>query len=277
MLQKNVWLRHLIVGAIAVALTIPFWLGRPQWDPEMRFWRAVGDSSFILLFFTLAIGPMAKLWPWTGRLLPWRRETGIWFGLLALGHTYLILQGWARWDIMRFFGYEFIDQLGRYARLEPGFGLSNAIGLVAVFLTLFLMATSSDRVINLLGGSAWKWLQYGSYTVFYLVVLHSLYFLFVHYTVSFHRPVPGDLNWFRYPFLVLSLAIPILQGCAFIKTVLRKSETREQRRAGRQASRVLKGHVSRTQTQQGWIRTAPMEFRRFRVCNHIAGERERVY
>ena len=217
--KNNSFLRHLLVGLIAVGLALPFWVGRLDWDPKMRFWRAVGDSSFVLLFFTMIIGPLAKHWPAAGRLVPWRRETGIWFGLMAFLHTFLVWQGWARWDIWRFLGYEFIPELGRLARLEPGFGLSNVIGMVAIVLTLALVATSSTKAVNFLGASAWKWLQYGSYTVFYLVVIHTVYFLFIHYTVSFHRPVPENPNWFRYQFLILSLIVPALQMSAFIKTV----------------------------------------------------------
>lgn len=219
MLKNSIFLRHLVVGLIAIGLALPFWYGRLDWDPEMRFWRAVGDSSSLLLFFTMAIGPIAKQWPLATRLVPWRRETGIWFGLMAFLHTFLVWNGWARWDIWRFLGYEFVPQLNRLARLEPGFGLSNIIGMVAIFLTLALVATSSSRAVKLLGSSAWKWLQYASYTVFYLVVLHTLYFLFIHYTASFHRPVPEDPNWFRFPFLILALVIPILQTIAFVKTV----------------------------------------------------------
>lgn len=222
--KNNTYLRHLLVGLIAVGLALPFWYGRLDWDPEMRFWRAVGDSSFVLLFFTMIIGPLAKHWPAAGRLVPWRRETGIWFGLMAFLHTFLVWKGWARWDIWRFLGYEFIPELGRLARLEPGFGLSNVIGMVAIILTLALVATSSTKAVNFLGASAWKWLQYGSYTVFYLVVIHTVYFLFIHYTVSFHRPVPGNANWFRYPFLILSLIVPALQMSAFIKTVRQRQQ-----------------------------------------------------
>ncbi len=224
MLNKNNFLlRHLLVGIIGAGLTYLFWLSRPQWDPEMRFWRAVGDGSFMLLWFTLAVGPVAQHWPLIKRLLPWRRETGIWYGLLAFGHTLLVLIGWVRWDFMRFFGYEFVPELGRNARLEPGFGLSNVVGMVAVFITVLLVATSANWAINLLGASAWKWLQYGAYSVFYLVVLHTFYFLFMHYTISFHRRVPDDPNWFRYPFLMLTLIIPALQLSAFIKVVSRKA------------------------------------------------------
>lgn len=219
MRRNNARYRLLTVGALTIILALPFWYGRLDWDSEMRFWRAVGDSSFLLLFFTMVIGPLAKLWPPAGKFVPWRRETGIWFGLMAFLHTFLIWRGWARWDVWRFLGYEYIPELGRLARLEPGFGLSNLIGMVAVLLTLSLVATSSNWAINRLGAAAWKWLQYGSYTVFYLVMLHTLYFLFLHYTASFHRPVPDNPNWFRYPFLVLSLLVPLLQTGAFLKTV----------------------------------------------------------
>ena len=238
MLKNNLYLRHLLIGTIALLLALPFWYGRLDWDPEMRFWRAIGDSSFLLLFFTLAIGPLAQHWPTAGRLIPWRRETGIWFGIMAFVHTLLVWHGWARWDIWRFLGYDFVPQLGRLARMEPGFGLSNLIGMVAVLLTITLVATSSNYAINRLGAAAWKWLQYGSYTVFYLVVLHTVYFLFLHYTVSFHRQVPANPNWFRYPFLILALIIPILQTTAFIKTI--KQRSRQQKPAAVAKSRQAK-------------------------------------
>ena len=223
MLRTNLLLRHLIVGLIAGGLTYLFWLSRPDWVDEMRFWRAVGDASFMLLFFTLAIGPLVKLWPPISKAIPWRREAGIWYGLLAIGHTFLILDGWVRWDFMRFIGYEFLPELERYARLEPGFGLANAMGIVAVAGTLVLMATSSTFAVNLLGASAWKWLQNAAYVVFYLVALHTFYFLFMHYTASFHRPVPEEANWFRFPFVALVAAVLILQASAYVKTVMKKA------------------------------------------------------
>ncbi len=225
MLSKRLIQRHSVVGLLSVLLALPFWFGRLDWDPEMRLWRAIGDSSFVLLLFTLAIGPVARLWPTAARLVPWRRETGIWYGLAAIVHTLLILQGWVRWDWLRFLGYEFIPELNRTARIEPGFGLANLVGLVAVFLTLFLMATSSNWAVDRLGASAWKWLHYGSYTIFYLIALHAFYFLFIHYTVSFHRMVPDNSNWFQTPFLILAVAIPVLQAAAFLKTVARRRRT----------------------------------------------------
>lgn len=211
--------RHSVLACLAVAVSLPFWLGRPEWDPEMRLWRAIGDGSFVFLFLTLFLGPAARHWRPMVRLLPWRREFGIWFAILGLVHTLLVLDGWVRWNWMRFFGYEFVPQLSRYVRLEPGFGLSNLVGIVAVAIALPLMITSANWAVKRLGASSWKWVHYGAYTVFYLVVLHSLYFLFMHYTASFHRQIPGSPNWFRYPFLFAALLILAIQMSAFVATV----------------------------------------------------------
>ena len=114
--------RHLAVMGVGGALVWLFWASRSSWDPEMRLWKAVGDGALILLLVTVALGPLGRLSRPVRRWLPWRRETGIWFGLLATSHALLILNGWARWSLERLFGYEFIPQLGRTARMEPGFG-----------------------------------------------------------------------------------------------------------------------------------------------------------
>ena len=66
--------------------------------------------------------------------------------------------------------------------------------------------------------SAWKFLHYGTYIIFYAVALHTAYFLYIHYTVSFHRTVP-EPNWFQIPFAVLTAIVIILQVAAFIETV----------------------------------------------------------
>jgi len=215
--------KHVVMGFITLIVSTPFWFGRLDWDPEMRLWRATGDGSFVLLVFALSLGPLARHFGRFARLLHWRRELGIWFTVLAVAHTLLVLDGWVRWDWMRFFGYEFIVQLDRYARIEPGFGLSNLVGIIATFISIPLMITSADWAVKRLGGSSWKWLHYAAYTVFYLVVLHSIYFLFVHYTESFHRPVPDSLNWFRYPFLSMAVLLIVLQWSAFYSTVKKRN------------------------------------------------------
>ena len=202
----------------------------------MRLWRAFGDAAYMLLFLTLVVGPLAKLSRPAVRLVKWRRHTGVWFALVSLVHSVLILNGWVRWDIGMFFGYEFVPQLGRTARLEPGFGIANVLGLVALFWALMLAATSMNRMVLFLGGSSWKWLHNGAYTIFYLTAIHGAYFLYIHYTLSFHR-IPPPANWFRVPFLLLAGTVLVLQLLAFVKTVSNKSREGPVKKATRTSRR----------------------------------------
>ena len=213
--------RHAVVGLTAVMLSAGFWWSRPQWAAEMRIWRAFGDAAVVLLFVSLALGPVSRLWRPGVRLLRWRRETGVWCAVASLVHAALVLHGWARWSVERLVGFEFVPQLNRTARLEPGFGLANLMGLVALAWLLILAVTSSDRAVRALGPAAWKWLQTGAYVVFYLSVLHAGYFLFLHYSLSFHKP-PAPSNWFRWPLVVMGLTVVALQFAAFARTAVRK-------------------------------------------------------
>lgn len=209
-------MRHLAVALLAGALVAGFWMSRPTWSPEMRLWKAVGDAAFALLLATLAAGPLARLARPAKRLLPWRRQLGIWFAVVASIHGFLVINGWARWGLRRFLGYEVVPQLGREVRLEPGFGLANLIGLTALVFALLLAATSSDRALRRLG-PGWKWLHQSALFVFYLSLLHAGYFLFIHYTASFHKQAPPP-DWFRLPFVALGVGLVGLQAMAFMKT-----------------------------------------------------------
>ena len=93
MFSKQLWIRHFVVAIPSVTLIASFWFRRMDWDPEMSLWRSIGDSSWVLLCISLLIGPLARLWQPVGRLIKWRREVGIWFGVLALGHALLIVNG----------------------------------------------------------------------------------------------------------------------------------------------------------------------------------------
>lgn len=212
--------RHVVVAALAAALVWLFWSTRPTWDGEMRLWKAVGDAAFVLLLGALTAGPAARLARPFTRLLPWRRQLGIWFALVATLHGVLVVHGWARWSLRRFLGYEVVPQLGREVRLEPGFGLANLVGVTALAFALVLAATSSDWALRRLGSPAWKWLHHSALFVFYLSLLHAGYFLFLHYTLSFHKQVP-PADWFRFPFVALGATVVLLQFAAFLKTAAR--------------------------------------------------------
>lgn len=203
-----------------------FWATRPNWVAEMRLWKAVGDAAYVLLLVTLVLGPLASLMPATRSWLRWRRQLGIWFALTASVHGILILDGWARWSLRRFLGYEFVPQLGREARLEPGFGLANLIGVTALVLALVLAATSSDLALRRLGRPGWTWLHRLTHLVFALALLHGSYFLFIHYTPSFHKLPPAELDWFRIPFLVAGLTVVAVQAMAFLRTVTQPTTAR---------------------------------------------------
>lgn len=220
--MKSHFFRQAIIGALALVLVWLFWTSRPQWTWDMRLWKAFGDAALILLIFTLVIGPLARLWLPSTKLLPWRKYLGIWFGVIAIIHGFLVWNGWARWDILRFLGYEFVPELGRNVRIEPGFGLANIIGVVALFLTLILMVTSTEWALRSVGAS-WKWIHYSAYTIFYLSAIHSGYFLYIHYTLSFHKNVPPP-DWFRIPFLILVVAVFLLQIAAYVKTVNKRKK-----------------------------------------------------
>ena len=214
--------RHAAAAVTSVALVGVFWASRPTWDPEMRLWKAVGDAAFILLLITLTLGPLGRVVRPVTRALPWRRQFGIWFAITATLHGVLVVHGWARWSLRRFLGFEVLPQLGREVRLEPGFGLANLIGLMALVFALMLAATSSDWALRRLGAPAWKWLHHSALFIFYLSLLHAGYFLFLHYTASFHKEVPAP-DWFRAPFVVLGASLLGLQAVAFRQTMSRRS------------------------------------------------------
>ena len=198
--SRRVFLRHVLVGAPAVLIVSLLWFSYlEQSGSEAGLWRAFADTAFIFLFITLSIGPLTVLWKPSLRVLKWRREFGIWFAILALCHGFLIISGLFRWNV-----------IGTLS--QGGLGLANLMGAVALFLALVLAATSSDRAVKYLGIGSWKWLHYFSYVIFYLVGFHAIHNLFI-------SPISPS-SWFRYLFLIMLFAVPILQLSAFLKIVM---------------------------------------------------------
>jgi len=215
-LVKNTAIRHVLIILAAVLLVALFGLVHQQWSPMHRWNRATADASIILLSMTMALGPLAKLWPAWGRLLPFRRELGVHAVLLAFVHTAIILEGWVEWDLARLVGFEFHPGLGHYVMGQHGFGLANLVGVLALAYGLILVATSNDRAMRFLGGSVWKFVQRGAYVLWVLVVAHTAYFLFMHF-LDFHRPTP-PANTLQWPFTLLVLLIFVLRWAASIRS-----------------------------------------------------------
>ncbi len=222
---KEVFLRNSLVALISGALFYVMWMLNATWSADMRLWKALGGAAFILLWFTVFIGPAAKLWRPISGLISWRRETGVFFALIALIHGFLVLDDWVRWGAYELLGYKYIPELETYLRSEPGFGLANIMGLLALLFGLALAATSFDRAIRFLGPSSWKWLHSFTYLVFYLAALHALYFAFVHFTPSPERVLLGQptnypANPLRFYYLGMLISVFLVQISAFIKTVV---------------------------------------------------------
>ncbi len=207
--------RHLIVILLSVAGTYAFLESRAEWSEMHRWNRAIGDMSLVLIAFSMALGPITRLFNTARPILPFRREFGIWGVILAIIHLAIILVGWVEWDLWRLFGFE-LHPAGMYVMTKHGFGLANAIGLLALGYGLILALSSSDWSQRILGGPTWKFLQQSSYVLWMLIVLHTAYFLYLNF-LDYHRSVP-DPNWAQLPFALLVTAVSLLQLAAFIKT-----------------------------------------------------------
>ncbi len=231
--KKELFLRHLLVGCFGLLLVYLFYNSYsswgvepalwPDWGVDHPFWRAWAHAAFVLLFFTLIIGPSAKLWRPFSRFNSWRRELGVWFAVLATVHGYVILDRWAQWDIPRLFGLEYVESIASYIMSRPEVGIMNLMAVMIFPMIVLLFITSSDRAVSFLGTSAWKWLHNSLIQViFYVIVLRGvLYFFF------FFQPSPPEIKayppiWFLYPFLGMALIAVTLQAAAFIKTVLKQ-------------------------------------------------------
>lgn len=210
------WQRHLTVIFISVLGSALLLYSRSEWSAMHRWNRAIGDMSLVLLAFTMMIGPMSRLWRRFSRIIPYRRELGIYAVLLALLHTTIILFGWVSLDLMRLFGFEFHPNLQQYVMLNHGFALANVIGILALLYGFVLMLTSNNLSLRWLGNNVWKYIQQGTYVLWWLSVVHTAYFLFVHF-LDFHRQTP-EPNWARWPFVALVSGVVALQIAASAKT-----------------------------------------------------------
>lgn len=214
--QNSWWLRHLMVVVFAVVATALFLYSRAEWSAMHRWNRAIGDVSLVLIAMAMMLGPLSRLWRGAVRVLPYRRELGIYAVLLAFVHAVIILLGWVELDLMRLFGFEFHPGLQRYVMVNHGFALANVLGLLGLAYGLVLGVTSNDLSLRLLGNNIWKYVQRGTYVLWWLSVAHTAYFLFIHF-LDFHRQTP-EPNWAQWPFVALVGTVLGLQIAASTMT-----------------------------------------------------------
>jgi sulfoxide reductase heme-binding subunit YedZ len=222
----NNWkVRHIVIILLSALGVWLFLESRAEWSAMHRWNRAVGDVSLLFVAAAMALGPLSRLSRRFVAILPYRRELGIYAMVLAAVHAAIILFGWVNLDLMRLFGFEYHPDLQRYVMFQHGFAMANSVGIFALLYGAVLAITSNDASMRWLGNGVWKFVQQGTYVLWWLSVAHTAYFLFVHF-VDFHRRTP-EPNWARWPFVVLVLAVLGLQFSASIKTWHRSRARRE--------------------------------------------------
>lgn len=206
------WTRHIILGVLALGLVYLFFISRSDWHPMHAWNRAFADVSLVYLMIIILLGPLAKLVKSVTRWLVWRRELGIWTGIMAFIHVLIILDGWVEWELFRFF-YIFSPMLNEWV-IHPGFALGNIVGIVGLIYVFLLMLVSNDYSIRKLGQKAWNYIQQRAHVYYLLVILHTFYFIFLHQ--------PQTPNWIRVPFILLISGILLLQMIGFYLTIKRE-------------------------------------------------------
>ena len=223
--RPTLW-RHVLIGVLSVLVAYLLLISRAEWSEMHRYNRALGDLSFLLVALAMAIGPLTRLS--SARLfrkaLPYRRELGIYAVVAAIVHTAIILVGWVEFDFARLFGFEYHPQLQRYVMFQQGFALANVVGIAALLYGLVLAGTSNDFSQKRLGASVWKYIQQGTYVLWWLAVLHTAYFLFIHF-LDFHRQTP-EPNWAQWPFVAIVSVVVALQVAATLVTWRAQSHRR---------------------------------------------------
>jgi len=162
--------RHLLIFIISTLMVWWFMALRSEWLPEMHFQnKAFGDLGLIFIVLVLFMGAAARLFPFMGRALSWRKELGIWAMILALIHVYIVIDGWVEWRIAELFGYAFYKGRSRWILTDPGFGMANTLGVIALFYGLALLLSSNRFSLHLLAYNSWRYLQQRSAHFLYLL------------------------------------------------------------------------------------------------------------
>ncbi len=130
-------------------------------EPIETITFTTGDWTLRMLMITLAITPLRQLTGWHA-LIRLRRMFGLYAFFYALLHftTYIVLD--------QFFAWQFILE-------DIAERLYILVGFTAFVLLIPLAATSTNRMLQRLGGKRWQRLHRLTYAVPILGVLHFLW------------------------------------------------------------------------------------------------------
>ncbi|MGH9619577.1 MAG: hypothetical protein ACRD45_07695, partial [Bryobacteraceae bacterium] len=147
---------------------------RPYADTITKISFSTAYPALVLLAVTLLIGPWNLL---RGKRTPissdWRRDVGIWAGILSLVHTAIGQNVHLRGRPWLYYVY---GNQGHHAFLlrHDLFGFANYTGLISALIVLLLLTTSNNYSLRALGTPRWKQLQRWNYTAFALMGAHAI-------------------------------------------------------------------------------------------------------
>lgn len=172
-------LRHHLVLFVASAISFTLlYRTRPFPDVLTRISFASAYPALALLTLTLLLGPWRVLRN-AGRVpisFDWRRDVGIWAGVLTLLHAVAGQMVHLRGRPWLYYVYA-AKPRHTFPLRHDQFGVANETGLLATLVVLVLLATSNDVSLRRLGTPAWKRLQRGNYAAFTLAGAHTLLYL----------------------------------------------------------------------------------------------------
>jgi methionine sulfoxide reductase heme-binding subunit len=201
--------RHCILATVAISMTTAAYFAMPP--PDFRHRLSIGTAYASLAFFAFSLW----LGPWNVlRRRPnpvsfdFRRDVGIWTGILALAHTAVGLTVHLRGRMWMYF----FKRLHPPALQNSQFGFANFTGLGSALLFIILLAVSNDLSLRRLGARRWKSIQRLAYVAFGLTVIHGIAFQLIE-----KRRLP----WVPLFALIVLLATAI-QTLAWSRIVRRK-------------------------------------------------------
>lgn len=171
---KKHYLPLLLFSLIATLLFFLIWKTR---DAITFTADATGYLSLVLLSLSLAIGPVNLFLKKSNPISSYfRRDLGIYAGILALVHSFTGLFVHLRGQMWQYFFYK--TEQGYTLRFDD-FGWANETGLFATILVTLLLATSNDYSLKKLKPLTWKNIQRLTYVMIALVLVHCLYYCMI--------------------------------------------------------------------------------------------------
>lgn len=161
-----------MLACVAIYLAAFLGLGLllfPNMSPEILIIRAAGTCAILMLHVVLAIGPLARLWPWFTPALYNRRHLGVATFLLGLFHAALAT-GWyhAGGDVHPLLSLLTANTRAGSLRAFP----FEWAGLGALLILFLMAATSHDFWLANLTPRVWKSLHMLVYLAYFLLVAH---------------------------------------------------------------------------------------------------------